>query len=622
MNPLEHAAALRRILSPTGPLALLTALSSPLIRRKLLLARLATARDRAHRHTTPLSQGLNNRPTDIKPCPPPDDASEMSIRRALIQLPIPAVHAAIDKELTKLITTYDTLKPINRSSLEPAAVFLRSKILMKEKLDGRITARLAIDGSQQPPSSYADTHAGTSKTTHRTFLLACYQANCAKRGILHKLRRIKFDVPAAFLTNRLTRQDTGGHQIVTRMPDDIPPGHIAAPRSYHELLGALYGLKQSNYIFNDNFISTVTSSNFLPTPSDPLTFFKPCPLDPQDSLSLNMHVDDGEILSQSDNLVDEMKDTLTTRYGPIEFEEDSTGICGVHTTLNADRSLTLSYGPYLRNLLRRAGMDKVPPALTPSLPGFFDDPTDTTLIDPTSFRSINGALIFTLPLRHDVHKEITHLCSRNKAPTVSDGNKQLQVLRYLKPTTDLGPTLSSDPAAYDSTTSHGVSLYAVSDASHACHPDGRSQSAYLIGVGLPGASSPFLGCSSKESASVSLSPTESEYVTLSRCARDVLFYRQYASDIGFPQARPTPMFQDNQPAINLATAHQVPTKSRHIAQRHHFLRWLHSIGQVSFHHQGTNDIAPDGMTKPVTPNRFLFLRSLWFNSPRPSLPAH
>jgi hypothetical protein len=140
----------------------------------------------------------------------------------------------------------------------------------------------------------------------------------------------------------------------------------------------------------------------------------------------------------------------------------------------------------------------------------------------------------------------------------------------------------------------------------------------MLGVGIPGKSAPFLAHSNKESKTVALSPLEAEYVTLSSAARPVLFYRQFAHDLGFPQHQPTPMYQDNQPAITLAQAPAIPARSRHIAQRHHFIRWLYSTGQISLHHQGTNDIAPDGMTKSVAPNRFLYLRSLWFNSDRPS----
>jgi hypothetical protein len=64
------------------------------------------------------------------------------------------------------------------------------------------------------------------------------------------------------------------------------------------------------------------------------------------------------------------------------------------------------------------------------------------------------------------------------------------------------------------------------------------------------------------------------------------------------------MYQDNQPAITLAQAPAIPARSRHIAQRHHFIRWLYSTGQISSITKAQNDIAPDGMTKSVAPIDF------------------
>jgi hypothetical protein len=290
----------------------------------------------------------------------------MSIKRALQQLPTEAVHAAIDKELTKVLRTYSTLRPITRSYVESTAIILRSKLLMKEKLDGRITCRMPLDGSAQPTTSYSSTFAGTSTTQHRTFITACYQANCAKRGITSKLRRVDFDVPAAFLHNGLPRSETGGHQIITTMPADLPEGHIATARQLFEVIGAQYGLKQSNAIFSNNFITTMTNANFNPTLSDPMTFFKRCSLNPLNSLALTMHVDDGSIISQSDALIDEAKAVLQKRYGPIEFQEPGLGVCGVQVDHNADNSLTMHYDKYITKFLHRIGMDAVPPP-SPSL---------------------------------------------------------------------------------------------------------------------------------------------------------------------------------------------------------------------------------------------------------------
>lgn len=253
-------------------------------------------------------------------------------------------------------------------------------------------------------------------------------------------------------------------------------------------------------------------------------------------------------------------------------------------------------------------MDLVPPALTPSTANFFDPPTDPTPVDRTRFLRINGTLVFLLPIRHDIRKEVIHLCTRNSAPTQSDLSKQIHLLRYLKGCPNLGPTFSANHSAFPS----GVTLHAAADSSHACHPDGHSHSAYTIQIGS--ANAPFAVHSSAETAGIALSPCEAEYLALGRCAKDVVFFRQFASDIGFPQHHPTIILEDNQPTINLTTAPQITRRSRHIALKSHYVRWLYKTKQIIPQHIGTHDMIADGLTKSLSPSKFLWFRSQLLNS--------
>jgi hypothetical protein len=254
-------------------------------------------------------------------------------------------------------------------------------------------------------------------------------------------------------------------------------------------------------------------------------------------------------------------------------------------------------------------MDLVPPALTPSTSNFFDAPTDLTPVDRTRFLRINGTLVFLLPIRHDIRKEVVHLCTRNSAPTQSDLSKQIHLLRYLKGCPNLGPTYSADPLAFTS----GVTIFAAADSSHACHPDGHSHSAYTIQIGTVNA--PFVVHSSAETSGIALSPCEAEYLALGRCAKDVIFFRQFAADIGFPQHQPTTILEDNQPAINLTTANQITRKSRHIALKSHYVRWLFKTNQIAPRHISTHDMIADGLTKTLSPSKFLWFRSQLLNIP-------
>ena len=123
-------------------------------------------------------------------------------------------------------------------------------------------------------------------------------------------------------------------------------------------------------------------------------------------------------------------------------------------------------------------------------------------------------------------------------------------------------------------------------------------------------STPLLSCTPPPKQLASLSA-----LALGRCAKDVVFFRQFASDIGFPQPLPTIILEDNQPAINLTTSNQVTRKSRHIALKSHYVRWLYLTKQIAPLHISTHDMIADGLTKSLSPSKFLWFRSQLLNTP-------
>jgi hypothetical protein len=492
------------------------------------------------------------------------------------------------------------------ANIEKHAVYLKSLLIIKEKTNKDVTARIAINGAGQPPSSYGATHAGTSDPAHRIFILATALADAAARD--KTLVTASFDINAAFLNgNRLPRTDTGGHQLLVRLPKELPRPYGGA---LAEITGSMYGLKQSNHIYDQNLIKTLADAGYFPCPSHPYTFMKICPENPLDYLIVSFHVDDGDLVCTSNHLLPEFKDIIIKRYGVTKFHEPSQGICGMRQTTNPDKSVTLDFGPYIEKMLQRIGMDKVPPALSPSRAGLFSLPTSAAALKPlnseaaANFSRINGELIFILPLRHDCRKEIVHLC--RSPPIVDNFAKQFHLLRYLKHTANLGLTFSANKADFP----NGVEISSASDAAQNVHPaDSRSHSAYTLTVGPPFAkTAPFLAFSKAETSCIPLSPLESEYVAMSRSAKPLMHFRDFHADLGFKPTKPSKMLADNQSAIKLVQAPLVPSKSRHIRLPFHHIRDLFKTGHIEPVHQGGTDIVPDILTKDTGPSRFLFFR--------------
>jgi hypothetical protein len=555
----------------------------------------------------PPPKDLTNHLTTILPSPPARQKNEFSLIKALTVLPPPKVIAAVSKELNKIFKKFGAMKLIDMANIEKTAIYLRSLLIIREKTNKDITARLAINGAGQPPSSYGATHAGTSDTVHRIFIIASALADAAIRD--KELVTASFDIEGAFINNNpLPRSQTGEHQLLVRLARELPRPYGGA---LAEISGCMYGLKQSNHIYDQGLIKTLRDAGYFPCPSHhPYTFMKICPNNPLDYLIVSFHVDDGDLVCTSNHLLPEFKDIIAKRYGVTKFHEPSQGICGMRHTTNPDKSVTLDFGPYIDKMLTRIGMDKVPPALSPSRAGFFALPTTPNALAPldtkaaAAFSQINGELIFILPLRHDCRKEIVHLC--RSLPIVDNFAKQFHLLRYLKHTSNLGLTFSSNKVDFP----NGVEISSASDAAQNVHPtDSRSHSAYTLTVGPPHANTaPFLAYSKKETSCISLSPLESEYVAMSRSAKQVMHFRDFHRDLGLAPTKPSKMLADNISAIKLVQAPQVPSKSRHIRLPFHHIRDLYKTGHIEPVHQGGTNLVPDILTKDTGPSRFLYFR--------------
>jgi hypothetical protein len=144
----------------------------------------------------------------------------------------------------------------------------------------------------------------------------------------------------------------------------------------------------------------------------------------------------------------------------LVFHDASAGVCGVGLTRNQDHSFTFD----MTN-----AVDMLPPALSPSMPP----------VDSIQFQRVNGGLVYLLPIRHDIRKVVVHLCSKNKCPTEIDRAAQTHLLRYLKGCPSLGPTIGST----NNISLPGIHIVGASDAAHAVHTDGSSQSSLCVSIG-------------------------------------------------------------------------------------------------------------------------------------------
>lgn len=552
----------------------------------------------------------NNRHIPVTLLPPRHKSSEISNSEAIKMTgPVAAkIKAACASEMFKLGEVYKTFKTIKYADIETDAIKVFSQMLYKPKPadadPDEWKARLAACGNRIPTDLRGDTYAGTADSRNTALITAAFGADAVKNGTLGTLRIGNFDLPSAFVQNKLTREHTGGKQVVMKLQDNLPH-HLAG--QWVEVVGALYGLPWSNNIFWQDFDITMAKAQLFPiqipgepcpsTPIDNHIYSRFDPEDPNRKLIVPVTVDDGLMVGQ-DALAFELEliSVLKDRYGSnITYKDNTKEFCGSRLTRDVNGAITFDLQKYILKTIKLAGLEHDPGATAPSGKDLFDAPTDLTPCDQSIYSNLMGKLTFIAQVRYDVMKEATHLAKVISAPTVSDMAKLVIVLRYLHYTCGDGPTYYTD---------EGAVLYIWVDVAFAVHVNGRSQTGYYACIGKH--SAPFYARAEEQKSCIVLGPSEGEYVGMSEAGKAVIRFRHVLAAIGFPQTGPTIMFEDSNSAIKLAQGPSIKRKSKHIMVREHYIRDLIQQNLVLPEYTPTAHQNADILTKPKTPSIHIY----------------
>ncbi|KAJ0714868.1 putative RNA-directed DNA polymerase [Helianthus annuus] len=109
--------------------------------------------------------------------------------------------------------------------------------------------------------------------------------------------------------------------------------------------------------------------------------------------------------------------------------------------------------------------------------------------------------------------------------------------------------------------------------------------------------------------SVALSTCEAEYVSASSCCSQILWIQQQMRDYGL-QFLNTPLFVDNEAAINITKNPVHHAKTKHIEIRHHFIRDCFEKKLIRIEKIHTDEHKADLHTKAFDKNRFKYLLKL------------
>jgi hypothetical protein len=465
--------------------------------------------------------------------------------------------------------------------LPPNIKPIESKFVFKNKVDSdgtviRRKVRMVAKGFTQVPNvDYFDTFAPVARLSSLRTVLAM----AAKDDLeLHQV-----DVKAAFLNGVLEERKN----VYMRMPrgwDGLPDGKILKLRK------AIYGLKQAGRRWYQRLSSILHRLGFVKCDVDQAVFFK-CH---GDTLTvLVIHVDDCTIAASSLKLVDDFKQGIRqhveiTDLGPIHW------VLGIRVDRDRNmKTVTISQRNYIDSILRRFHFEDCKPVSTPMEPSarlsasqLATTSRERAEMKLIPYREAIGSLMYAfIATRPDISFAVAILSRFCGAPGSPHWEAVKRVFRYLKGTRDLGLTFSLDGEG-------GMIGYGDADGSMQDDRRAISGHAFLINGGA-------VSWYSKRQEIVSLSTTESEYISATHAAKEALWLRSLIRQVFRPLPDATTVFSDNQSAIALAHDHQFHARTKHIDVRFHFVRWVIEQGQIRLVYCPTQDMVADILTKAL-----------------------
>ncbi|KAI3718135.1 hypothetical protein L6452_18987 [Arctium lappa] len=291
---------------------------------------------------------------------------------------------------------------------------------------------------------------------------------------------------------------------------------------------ALYGLKQAPRAWFEKFSSTVTSLGFSPSNYDSGLFTRTTKAG---TILLLLYVDDMIISGSESTSIANLKSSLSSCFEMKDLDLLSkVGITDNKTTstpLEHNLHLAPNAGPPLR--------------------------------DPTLYHQLVGSLVYLTVTRPDTAYVVHTVSQFMSAPCSDHYVVVLRILRYLKGTMFHG-------LHFPSTSS--LTLRGFSDADWDSDMTvRRSTTGYCFFLG-----DSLISWRSKKQSLTARSSTEAEYQALADTAQELVWLCWLLSDIGAPQQSPTPLWCDNNNAIQIAHNDVFHERTKHIEIDCHFVR--------------------------------------------------
>ncbi|KAJ0530831.1 putative RNA-directed DNA polymerase [Helianthus annuus] len=396
----------------------------------------------------------------------------------------------------------------------------------------------------------------------------------AKSWKIHQL-----DVTNAFLHGNL-EETVYMHQPIGFRHHDYPD-HVCL------LKKSLYGVKQAPRAWYQRFTDFVTSQGFRQSKSDNSLFIYK---HDHDTAYLLIYVDDIILTTSSDSLRQHIISSLAGEFAMKDLGSLSYFL-GIQVTRSGD-TMFLSQEAYARDIIHRAAMDSCKPAATPvDTQSKLSSDTGPLYEDPSTYRSLAGALQYLTFTRPDISYAVQQICIHMHAPRVTHWNALKRIIRYIQGTSEYGLHLSP---------TQSLSLVAYTDADWAGCPDTRrSTSGYCVYFGES-----LISWSSKRQTTISRSSAEAEYRGVANVVAELCWLRNLLLELHHPISRASLVYCDNISAIYLSGNPVQHQRTKHIELDIHFVREQVQKGYIRVLHVPSRHQIADIFTKGLP--RILF----------------
>ena len=353
----------------------------------------------------------------------------------------------------------------------------------------------------------------------------------------------------------------------------------------------LYGLKQSGRRWYQKLSFIFDSLGYLKCSVDQAIFHKQDKARNEVTI-VTVHVDNCTIAASNLHLVEDFKDSLckhveVTDLGKLHW------MLGLEIKRDHEAgTIHLSQGAYIDSILRHYNFDNLKPLSSPmdlAICLTTEQAPATTaehaIMRDKPYREAISALNWAALATHpDIVFAVATVARFIANPGMAHWEAIKRIFRYLAGTHDLWLSYGK--------TKHVLEGYADADGSMNEDRHTISGHAFLIDGSI-------VSWSSKHQEIVSLSTTESEYVSATHSIKEALWLCSLLSKIFEPIKPPTTLFCNNQSAIALTQDHQYHTCMKHINVRYHFIRWVIEQGSLCLIYCPTNDMVTNVLTKAL-----------------------